>query len=143
MPKVALSAFKACVALTSTFFVGLSTSDEFTDGIKLLYLLPAMVLGPVPEGSPFGQTVKHRCMLFLDGEWEELYAKVQRRVVKPPRAPSAGDAEQQMRSQVQRCHAMGDISGMVQAVAREHDPPPSSHGPAFNHVAKYMSLLPQ
>ena len=78
-----------------------------------------MVLGPVPDGSPFGQAVKHKCMLFQDGKWEDLYKGIQLRVVKPPRALKAGDAEQRMREQVEKCHAMGDIHGMIQAVARD------------------------
>ena len=33
------------------FFMGPSGSEEYTDGIKLPHLLPAVVLGPVPEGT--------------------------------------------------------------------------------------------
>eukprot|EP00617_Octactis_speculum_P005188 CAMPEP_0185795060 /NCGR_PEP_ID=MMETSP1174-20130828/160349_1 /TAXON_ID=35687 /ORGANISM="Dictyocha speculum, Strain CCMP1381" /LENGTH=101 /DNA_ID=CAMNT_0028490333 /DNA_START=41 /DNA_END=346 /DNA_ORIENTATION=+ len=82
-------------------------------------------------------------MLSLDGTWEELHGNIQRGVVRPPRESSAGDAEQMMRAQVQRFHAMGDISGMVQVIARDHNPPPSMHGPAFDRVFKYTSLLQQ
>ena len=59
------------------------------------------------------------------------------------RAPKAGDAEQRMRAQEERCHAMGDIRGMVQAVALNHDPSQSSQVKSFGPVTKYVSLLPK
>ena len=47
-----------------------------------------------------------------------------------------------MRAQEERCHAMGDIRGMVQAVALNHDPSQSSQVKSFGPVTKYVSLLP-
>ena len=53
--------------------MGPSGSEEYTDGIKLPHLLPAVVLGPIPEGTPFGQTIDHIRMFFLDGGREKLF----------------------------------------------------------------------
>ena len=49
---------------------------------------------------------------------------------------------QRMRAQEERCHAMGDIRGMVQTVALNHDPSQSSQVKSFGPVTKYVSLLP-
>ena len=81
-------------------------------------------------------------MFFLDGGWEKLFGNIQRRVAMPSRAPKAGDAEQRMRAQEERCHAMGDIRGIVQAVALNHDPSRSIQVKSFGPVTKYVSLLP-
>ena len=114
--------------------MGPSGSEEYTDGIKLPHLLPAVVLGPIPEGTPFGQTIDHIRMFFLDGGWEKLFGNIQRRVVMPSRAPKAGDAEPKIRAQEERCHAMCDIRGMVQAVALNHDPSRSIQVKSFGPV---------
>ena len=50
-----------------SFFICPSGCEDYTDGIKLPHLLPAVVLGPVPEGTPFGQTIDHIRMFFFDG----------------------------------------------------------------------------
>ena len=71
-----------------------------------------------------------------------MFGNIQRRVVMRSRAPKAGDAEQRMCAQEERCHAMGDIRGMVQAVALNHDPSQSSQVKSFGPVTKYVSLLP-
>jgi hypothetical protein len=51
VPSVALLTFKVTTSFMYNFFMGLSGSEEYTDGIKLPHLLPAVVLGPVPEGT--------------------------------------------------------------------------------------------
>jgi hypothetical protein len=67
VPSAALTTFKVTTFFMYSFFICPSGSEEYTDGIKLPHLLPAVVLGTVPEGTPFGQTIGHIRMFFFDG----------------------------------------------------------------------------